>query len=124
MESNLLDKVKLFIYNQGLGYTLPWPLSFNKKEIKIETSLECDLNITGDDADEFLVAFGKEFNVDVSKFPIGDYFGDEGDPILPMIIRFLTNKKKIERKMLTVGHLEKAIIAGRLDEEVINSGTR
>jgi len=65
------------------------------------------LNITGDDADTFLISFGKEFNIDVSEFPIGDYFGDEGDTILPSIIRFLTNRKKQSRKTLTVGHLEK-----------------
>lgn len=120
MENNLLNRITSFIYDQGLGYTLPWPLSFTKKEINIETSLERDLNITGDDADEFLLAFGREFNVNVSQFPIGEYFGDEGEPILPAIFRFLTNRKKRSRKSLTVGHLEKAIIAGRLDEEVIN----
>lgn len=50
-----------------------------------------------------------------------DYFSNEGGPILPAIIRFLTNRKKRERKVLTVAHLEKGIITGRLDEEVINS---
>jgi hypothetical protein len=32
-----------------------------------------------------------------------------------------TGKSKPSRKILTVGHLEKGIIAGKLDEEVINS---
>lgn len=86
-----------------------------------DTSIELDLKIKGDDADEFLIAFSKEFSVDVSKFKIGNYFGDEGDPILPAIIRASTDRKKLQRKVLTIGHLEKAVIAGRLDEEVINS---
>jgi Protein of unknown function (DUF1493) len=117
---SLIGLQNLFL-NKALGYTLPWPLLFKKKEITRETSIEKGLKITGDDSDEFLIAFGKEFNVDVSKFPIGDYFGDEGDPILPAIIRFLTGKKKRQTKTITIGQLEKAVIAGRLDEEVINS---
>lgn len=120
MNDEIFNKIKVFILDEGFGYTLPYPLHIKKKEITRETTLEGDLRITGDDSDEFLIAFGKEFNVDVSKFPIGDYFGDEGDPILPAIIRFLFNKKKRQTKPLTVGQLEKAVIAGRLDEEVIN----
>ena len=120
MSEEIFDRLKKFISEQGFGYTLPFPLLFKKKEIKRETAIEKDPGITGDDSDEFLIAFGKEFNVDVSQFPIGNYFDDEGDPILPAIIRFLTNKKKRKTKELTIGHLEKAIIAGRLDEEVIN----
>lgn len=121
MTDEIFNKLKIFITDQGFGYTLPWPLLFKRRVIKRETSLEGDLKITGDDADEFLIAFGKEFNVDVNKFPIGDYFGDEGDPLLPAIIRLFKGNDKREKKTLTVGHLEKAIIAGRLDEEVINS---
>jgi len=55
--------------------------------------------------------------VDVTKFMAADYFDGEGDPILPAVIRIPTGKKN---KILTVGHLEKGILAGRLDEEVIN----
>jgi len=89
-------------------------------EITRNTRIEDDLNIYGDDADDFLIKFGKTFNVEIEQFPIGDYFSDEGDFILPALIRFFTNTKKRDRKILTVGHLEKAIIAGKLDEDVIN----
>lgn len=82
--------------------------------------MEEDLRITGDDADEFLIEFGKIFSVDVSNFPVGDYFGDDGDSILPAIIRMFTGRKKRKTKRLTIGDLEKAIIAGRLDEDVIH----
>jgi hypothetical protein len=115
MSSEIFNKLKVFVWEQGLGYTYPFPLLFKKKQITRETAIEKDLGITGDDADEFLIAFGKEFNVDVNQFSIGDYFGDEGDPILPAIIRFLTGRKEREKKILTIGHLEKAVIAGRLD---------
>jgi acyl carrier protein len=82
--------------------------------------LEDDLGVSGDDAVEFIAAFGKEFNVDVSHFMAADYFEPEGDIILLSILRFLTGRKKQSKKILTVGHLEKAIVAGRLDEDVIS----
>ena len=50
-----------------------------------------------------------------------DYFSPEGDIILPAIIRMLRGKQKQKQKELTVKHLMKAVIVGRLDEEVINS---
>jgi acyl carrier protein len=91
----------------------------DRKTITIDTRLEKDLGITGDDATEFLIAFGKKFNVDVSNFMAADYFGDEGFDIIAWILNFFPGGK--ERKSLTVAHLEKAVIAGRLDETVINS---
>ena len=112
MSEENFDRLKHFIVNE---------VGVEEEEVTKEAKIEDDLGIYGDDSDEFLIAFGKEFNVDVSQFPIGDYFSPEGDFILPAIIRFLTNRKKRQRKVLTVGHLEKAVIAGRLDEEVINS---
>lgn len=120
MNDEIFNKLKKFVTDQGFGYTLPWPFLFKKKKINRDTSLEDDLKITGDDSDEFLIAFGKEFNVDVSKFPIGDYFGDEGDTILPAITGVFTGKTKRQTKKLTIRDLENAVIAGRLDEEVIN----
>jgi hypothetical protein len=80
-----------------------------------------DLGIYGDDASELLIGYGRKFNVDVSKFMAADYFKGEGDEISPGIIRAIFNKPEPKYKNLIVGHLEKGIIAGRLDEEVINS---
>lgn len=112
MSDEIFERLKQFITDQGFGYTLPFPLIFKKKELARDMTLEKDLGITGDDSEDFLIAFGKEFNVDVSKFPVGDYFKDEGDPLL-------SSSRKV--KPLTVGQLEKAVMAGRLDEEVINN---
>ncbi len=121
MNDEIFNRLKEFIIEQGFGYTLAFPFLFKKKELTRETYIEKDLKITGDDADEFLIAFGKEFNVDVSQFPIGDYFGDEGDRVLPAIINMATGKMERTTKQLTIGQMEKAVIAGRLDEEIINS---
>lgn len=120
MEDEFLKKIRSFVYDGGWGYTLPFPLLLKKKEINRETKLVSDLKITGDDADDFFVAFAKEFDVDVSGFKIGDYFGDEEDFVSGAIKDLFRNKEK-GRKSLTIGQLEKAIIAGRLDEDTINS---
>lgn len=87
----------------------------NDEEITRETEIEDDLGVYGGDAVDFIIAFGNEFNVDISQFSIREHFSDEGDIILPALIRFFTNTKKREKKSFTVGHLEKAIISGKLD---------
>lgn len=110
MNEETFNKLKKFVVNQS---------AVNDEVINSSTRIEDDLGVSGDDAVEFILAFGKEFNVDVSNFMLADYFSPEGDFILPAIIRFLTNKKKRERKSFTVGHLEKAIIAGKLDENTM-----
>lgn len=112
MSNEIFDKLKSFIIKQA---------AVEADEVIREASIENDLGVTGDDAVDFLIAYGKAFNVDVTKFLAAEYFDGEGDLILPAIIRLLTGKKKKKNNILTVGHLEKGILAGRLDEEVINS---
>ena len=112
MSDEIFDKLKAFVVEQA---------AVEDEEVTRDAGIEEDLGIYGDDAVDLLIAYGKAFNVDVTKFMAADYFSAEGDPILPAIIRSLTNRKKRKAKVLTVGHLEKGIIAGRLDEEVINS---
>lgn len=120
MEDEFLKKIRSFVYDCGWGYALPFPLLLKKKEINRDTKLVSDLKITGDDAEEFFLAFAKEFDVDVSEFKIGDYFGDEEDFVSGAIKDLFRNKEK-GRKPLTIGQLEKAAIAGRLEENIINS---
>lgn len=112
MSNETFDKLKALVIKKT---------GVDDEEVTRNAAIEEDLGVTGDDAMELLVEYGKAFNVDVTKFMAADYFSAEGDPILPAIIRFLTNKKKRKSKILTIGHLEKGIHAGRLDEEVINS---
>jgi acyl carrier protein len=87
------------------------------------TRLYEDLKIYGDDATIFFIEFGKEFNVDVSQFMAADYFkGEEFDIIDLLINTFRPNKPyKKFLKVFTIKQLGKAITAGRLDEELINS---
>lgn len=80
-----------------------------------DTLIEDDLGVSGDDAEDLIIAFGKAFNVDVSNFNLGAYFGDEPGGFL------IWWRKPRELKPFTIGHLEKAMLAGRLDDTVINS---
>jgi hypothetical protein len=91
-----------------------------RKPITRETCLERDAGMTGDDAVEFLLDYGKKYNVDLTGLDIRKYFTPEGDAILPMIIRMFTGKKELKTKELTVGDLEKGIMAKRLNDEMIS----
>lgn len=107
--NELFIKLKDFVIKQSC---------VEDEEITSATRLADDLGLSGDDAVEFIMAFGKAFNVDISHFMAADYFEPEGDIVLPSLLRFLTGRKKQAKKTLTVGHLEKAIIAGRLAEDI------
>lgn len=112
MSDEIFIKLRSFIVEE---------VGVKREAIIREASIEDDLGVTGDDAFDFLIAYGKTFDVDVSKFMAADYFNGEGYEILPTIIRMFTGKEKKQNKILTVAHLEKGILAGRLDEEVIKS---
>jgi acyl carrier protein len=80
-----------------------------------------DLGVYGDDATELLIKYGKKFNVDVSKFMAADYFKGEGIDMIAGLFQLISGKEPSGLKVLTVKDLEKGIIAGRLDEEVMAS---
>jgi acyl carrier protein len=112
MDTEIFKRVKKFTSKNA---------AVTDNEITENTELENDLGVSGDDAYEFIVAFGKEFNVNISNFMAAEYFSPEGDPILPAFIRMLTGKKSPQRKILTIKHLAKAVEIGWLDEDVINN---
>ncbi len=103
MSDEIFERLQAFIVEQ---------IGVDEVEVTKDASLQNDLGIYGGDATDFFIAFSREFNVDVSKFMATGYFKGDGINIFGS-----GNPKKI----FTVGQLEKAIIAGRLDEEVINS---
>lgn len=77
------------------------------------TMIEDDLGVTGDEADELIINISKKYHVDISDFDFGKYFYSE-----PSIFPVYGKKPP-----LTIGHIEKAIITGRLNEEVINGSS-
>lgn len=97
------------IFNEISDFMEDYKWYLDDKEMTRETRLEEDFGITGDEAAEFLDAFVKRFNIkNYSEFKFDDYFESEGIDI------FAIFKKKKERKILTVGDLEKAVETGIL----------
>jgi acyl carrier protein len=105
LKKNTFEKIQAFIVEK---------IGVDELEVTRDTLLQDDLGVYGDDALELLIAFSNKFNVDISMFPIDDYFKGEG-----LTFTLLPTIRKI--KPLNVGQLEKAVAVGRLDEEVINS---
>jgi Protein of unknown function (DUF1493) len=87
-------------------------ISFSKT-ITVNTRLQDDLGVYGDDSTDLLLAYAKTFHVDVTQFPAADYFDGEGLDVLAWF-----RPVKPRRKELTVGHLQRGIQAGRLDEGI------
>lgn len=81
--------------------------------IAAHTRLQDDLGVYGDDSTDLLLAYAKTFHVDVTRFPAADYFDGEGLDVLAWC-----RPVKPQRKGLTVGHLQRGIHAGRLDEGI------
>ena len=114
MDDEILKRLQEFVERERWKYKIP---------LNRNVRLYQDLDIYGDDAVTFILAYGKEFGVDVSNFMAGDYFKGEGVDFLGAVIGLFNKEKKEEPKLkeLTIGDLEKGVIAGKLDEEVINS---
>ncbi len=95
MRTENLMSLEQFIEEQGFS---------SNENLKETTLLERDLRITGDDAVEFILAFGQKFNVDVSKFRLDEYFEAEGilGPFFSFFYRYIgsSTKKKIKIKDL------------------------
>ena len=70
-------QIKEFVIRKRWEYNFP---------LTRETELRKELKLSGDDATEFIIAFGKEFNVDLSNLDLNRYFPPEGDKILPAIM--------------------------------------
>ena len=102
-ENGLFEQIISFVKEQR------WDGVFNR-----DTDLLKDLRLTGEDATEFIIEFGKKFNVDVSEFDFDKYFYPEGDLILTAILNFISRKEKTGKVKITLGDLEKSIMAKKL----------
>ena len=84
-------------------------------------SLYHDLDIYGDDVDEFFEKYINTFGVSVSYFCFHDYFPEEGWDTLGDIIAFFkaifTGKREKEKeyKRITIGDLQRGIDTGKLE---------
>ena len=94
MDTSIQEKLRALIFK----YTY-------REHITMETSINKDLCIEGDDAIDFLNEFVILFQVDITHFPFDEYFYNEGE--LSMIW-FLKRFKKA-KKPLTIHQLMEAI---------------
>lgn len=104
MKHPISEKLEQFIERERYKYSFP---------LTLDVEVEKDLKITGDDAVEFILAFGKEFDVDVSHFPLSDYFDGEGLDTIGLIISLFRKKTK-NKKVLKLKDLDDAIISKTL----------
>jgi len=103
MTNRISKELQLFIENN-------WNWGNISNSLDNNIRVEQDLNITGDDAIEFLIAFSKKFDVDISDFNVSDYFDPESYEIsLQRFLNYLKKEKK-KKKILTLEDLDKAII--------------
>jgi hypothetical protein len=80
----------------------------------LKTRLSEDLGVDGDDALEFFENFSQEFQVDLSNFHFGKYFGTEAsfNPLLLLTIgSIIFNEPKQKLETITVKDLITAAIA-------------
>ena len=52
------------------------------EKLSLSSDIEDDLLLMGDDAIDFILAYSKEYNVDVSQFLAADYISAEGGHLL------------------------------------------
>ena len=81
------------------------------------TELETDLNITGDDAEEFMYKYSEKFDVKLDDFKNDTYFSNENEiRFSPRLFSFLYKKMKKgkNKKRITVGDLIQGVEQGFL----------
>ena len=88
-------------------------------QISAATTLFGDLGIDGEDGSNFMVAFGEQFNVDLSALAVTKHFGSEGlwpwAPLhwLALWLRPGTPEQKARLLPITVSDLVRAAKVGR-----------
>ncbi len=73
--------LKMEIISEKLKHFIIKETGLKKANITMETSLEKDLNIYGEEALDFIQHFSECFKVNISGFKIDEYFSSEGDII-------------------------------------------
>ncbi|WP_419699072.1 DUF1493 family protein [Mucilaginibacter sp. NFX135] len=100
-------------YNKELITYISKRSGIDEDEINYNSVIEDDLGITGDDAEELIIEFSKFFKVNIDNFRFNRYFYPE--PSL------FSSGEEDDKLPLTIGHLARSIILGRLDDSVIKS---
>jgi len=81
------------------------------------TTLVADVGLDGDDADEFMDAYSKKFDVNAGDFQFSRYFGPEGFDLIGAVIDVMRRKPGL--KPLTIGMLELAAKMHNWDSKIL-----
>lgn len=76
-----------------------------KEKIKENSCILFDLGVAGDDGEDLIIAFSREFSVDISEFDCESHFGKEG---------IFSSLRKRDQKNIKVSDLVNAAMSGRL----------
>jgi hypothetical protein len=81
--------------------------------------LEIDLDVTGDDADDFMGKFFEKFNVGHGDFEFDRYFSGEGLNFFVIVWMIFSKRarRKYDKEPVTLGMLERAIEIGVWDSK-------
>ena len=101
MNENTYDKIKIFV-SQKCAVSI--------QELSPQTQLTKDMGLDGDDAVDFMEAFSKEFDVDLSEFEFSKHFGPEAgfNPFV-YLYYLLSAKFKPQYIPITLYDLQEAI---------------
>lgn len=83
--------------------------------------LEKDLYIYGEDAERLLIEYSNFFNVDISNLDFSKYF--TGEVLFSYTFYRSYSKRYKQKKDLTIGDLERGIIYGFLNDEIISASS-
>ncbi|WP_175977876.1 DUF1493 family protein [Burkholderia sp. BCC1047] len=94
-----------------------------KKILTKSHAIEGDLDITGDDAVEFMERFFNKFPVQVGDFEFNRYFSEEGFSLIEVARTVFSRKhrKKYDKVPLTLGMLYQAILDGEWNNQRLES---
>lgn len=86
-----------------------------KKQLTRDTQLDDDLDVTGDEAEDFMEHFFEEFSIDFGDYNFDHYFVPEGFSPLETFLLLISKKKRAsyDRSPITLGMLHQAALDGR-----------
>jgi hypothetical protein len=103
----ILESLKEYLNKK---YNIP------SEKIKGETSLLYDLEIKGDDVDEFFSFLIKDFKIEARRLNLNRFYvGDEPFDFISHAIRFFKGDKVNQKPILTIRDIEKFIQTGILE---------
>lgn len=111
-KTNSIEDIKKFLSKN---------LSIPAHRISDEMSLHHDLGVDGEDAEEFLAEFSREFDVNLKEFNFVEYFGGDSSPTPWGFVKEAVTKSNLAtKKRLEIRHLLQAVIYGELSSKTIS----